>query len=39
MSRDCTLVDAKARSEMDYRPVMTREEGLRALARAAGMPG
>jgi nucleoside-diphosphate-sugar epimerase len=39
MSRDCTLVDAKARSELDYRPVMTREDGLKALARAAGTPG
>jgi len=39
MSRDCTLVDAKARADLDYRPVITREEGLKALARATGTPG
>jgi nucleoside-diphosphate-sugar epimerase len=39
MSRDCILVDAKARSELDYSPVVTREDGLKALACAAGTPG
>jgi nucleoside-diphosphate-sugar epimerase len=39
MSRDCILVDAKARSELDYLPVKTREEGLKALAHAAGTSG
>lgn len=28
MSRDCTLIDAKARTELDYQPVITRENGL-----------
>ncbi len=31
LSRDCTLSDAKARSEMGYAPVITVEDGLRAL--------
>lgn len=39
MSRDCTLVDAKARRELGYLPVVSREEGLRRLAVEAGTPG
>lgn len=31
MSRDCTLTDAKARTEMGYAPVISRAEGLAAL--------
>lgn len=31
MARTCVLVDAKARRELGYRPVTTREAGLRAL--------
>ena len=33
---DCTLRDDKARRELGYRPVLGVEEGLRALAGAAG---
>ena len=29
MARTCVLVDAKARRELGYRPVTTREAGLR----------
>lgn len=32
MSRDCTIRDDKARSELGYRPVVTLEEGLTRLA-------
>lgn len=32
MSRDCTLDDSKARRELGYRPVVSVEEGLAALA-------
>ena len=35
MSRDCTLVDAKARAELGYEPVVSVEAGLARLARAA----
>lgn len=31
MARDCTLIDAKARAEMGYAPVIGRAEGLEAL--------
>lgn len=31
MARDCTLVDAKARAELGYAPVIGRAEGLEAL--------
>lgn len=34
LSRDCILIDAKARLEMGYRPPFTREQGLAALAAA-----
>ncbi len=34
MSRDCTLVDAKARRDMGYQPPFTLEAGLEALAAA-----
>ncbi len=32
LSRDCLLNDAKARADMDYRPVISVEDGMRALA-------
>lgn len=32
MSRDCILSDAKARAELGYRPVISVEDGLKALA-------
>lgn len=32
LSRDCILLDAKARAEMGYQPPYSREEGLQALA-------
>jgi nucleoside-diphosphate-sugar epimerase len=32
MSRDCILVDAKARREMEYKPVVTMDEGMKILA-------
>jgi nucleoside-diphosphate-sugar epimerase len=32
LSRDCLLNDAKARRDMDYRPVISVEDGMRALA-------
>jgi hypothetical protein len=32
MSRDCILIDTKARREMNYAPPVTMEQGLRALA-------
>ena len=32
LSRDCILVDAKARTELGYAPPFTREQGLAALA-------
>ncbi|MBI1252656.1 MAG: NAD-dependent epimerase/dehydratase family protein [Alphaproteobacteria bacterium] len=35
MSRDCILRDEKARRELGYRPVVTMEEGMKALAAAA----
>lgn len=35
LSRDCILVDAKARTEMGYHPPFSREEGLRALAASS----
>lgn len=35
LSRDCILVDAKARRDMGYAPPFTREDGLRALAAEA----
>jgi nucleoside-diphosphate-sugar epimerase len=31
-TKECTLDDSKARSELGYKPVITREEGLAALA-------
>jgi len=34
MARTCVLVDDKARRDLGYRPVISREEGLRALADA-----
>jgi hypothetical protein len=34
MSRDCILVDAKARKEMGYTPPFTIEQGLEALRSA-----
>lgn len=34
MSRDCVLSDAKARRELGYAPVISVEDGLRALANA-----
>ena len=36
MSRDCILVDAKARKEMAYAPPFTVEQGLAALAKSTG---
>ena len=33
-SQECTLDDSKARSELGYKPVISREEGLAALAAA-----
>ena len=33
-SQECTLDDSKARAELGYRPVISREEGLAALAAA-----
>ncbi len=33
-TQECTLSDAKARAELGYRPVITREEGLAALSRS-----
>jgi len=33
LSRDSVLRDAKARAEMGYRPVISVEDGLRALAK------
>ncbi len=33
-SQECTLDDSKARSELGYKPVISREEGLAALTRA-----
>ncbi|MEZ5692416.1 MAG: NAD-dependent epimerase/dehydratase family protein [Altererythrobacter sp.] len=35
MARDCTLVDTKAREQLGYRPVVSREEGLAKLGSAA----
>ena len=32
---ECTVSDAKARAEMGYRPVISREDGLAALGAAA----
>ena len=32
LSRDCLLNDAKARADMGYRPVISMEDGIRALA-------
>ena len=32
LSRDCLLNDAKARADMGYRPVISMEDGMRALA-------
>jgi len=32
MSRDCILLDAKARREMDYKPVVTIDDGMTKLA-------
>lgn len=37
MSRDCTLVDAKARRELGYAPVIGVEEGLGALAESSSI--
>jgi 2-alkyl-3-oxoalkanoate reductase len=34
LSRECSLSDAKARDDMNYRPPFTREQGLLALAAA-----
>jgi nucleoside-diphosphate-sugar epimerase len=34
LSRECSLSDAKARNDMNYRPPFTREQGLLALAAA-----
>ncbi|MDX2237079.1 MAG: NAD-dependent epimerase/dehydratase family protein [Hyphomonadaceae bacterium] len=34
MSRDCILDDSKARRDLDYRPVVSVEDGLKALAAA-----
>ncbi len=34
LSRECVLKDDKARAEMNYRPVISVEDGLRALATA-----
>jgi nucleoside-diphosphate-sugar epimerase len=34
MARTCVLVDDKARRELGYRPVISRDEGLRTLAHA-----
>ena len=31
---ECTVSDAKARADLGYRPVISREEGLAALAPA-----
>jgi nucleoside-diphosphate-sugar epimerase len=36
MARDCVLVDDKARRELGYAPVVSREDGLRALERHSG---
>ncbi len=38
MSRECTVSDAKARARIAYRPVLSREEGLAALAEAFDPP-
>ena len=32
MARDCTLVGDKARAELGYAPVISREDGLAAMA-------
>ena len=32
MSRDCTISDARARADLGYRPLITREQGLARLA-------
>jgi len=32
LSRDCILIDLKARQNMDYKPVISVEDGMRALA-------
>lgn len=34
VSRECILSDAKARKDLNYRPLFTREQGLQALAAA-----
>jgi hypothetical protein len=39
MSRDCILVDAKARREMGYAPPFTIEQGLSALSAEARVIG
>ena len=31
-SQECTLDDSKARAELGYRPVISRDEGLAAMA-------
>ena len=36
LSRECILVDAKARAEMGYAPPFTREQGLAALVASSG---
>lgn len=36
MSRECVLSDAKARSELNYRPVVSVEDGLRRLSAGRG---
>ena len=33
-SQECTLDDSKARSELGYEPVISRDEGLAAMTRA-----
>jgi len=33
-SQECTLDDSKARAELGYEPVVSREDGLAALAGA-----
>jgi nucleoside-diphosphate-sugar epimerase len=35
-SQECTIDIAKARTELDYRPVVSREEGLAGLRSGAG---
>src|SRR4051812_23156714 len=37
-SQDCILDDTKAREQLGYRPVISREEGLAALRGVAGTP-